>query len=98
MIAMLALVYSGCGKRQESKEQMSIRDINLVMSDHTAELMAIPGVTGVAVGQLDNGTPCVLVLIEEESKEIVQKVPKTLEGYPVKLMVSGRIVPMGGKQ
>jgi len=94
------VIFGGCdcGKKQEGKEQMPNRDINLVMTDHTAELMKIPGVTGVAIGQLDNGTPCILILVEEESKEIEQKVPKAIEGHPVKLLVSGKIVPMGGKE
>jgi hypothetical protein len=96
IITLILTGANGCGKKQESKDQVPTRDINLVMTDHTKELMAIPGVTGVAIGQLDNGTPCILVLVEKESVEIDQKVPKRLEGHPTKIMVSGKIEPMGG--
>ena len=88
----------GCHRQSESKEVVSKRDINAVMTDHTAELMAIPGVTGVAIGQTEDKTPCILVLVVEKSDELVRKIPKTLEGHPVRLLVSGVIRPMqGGK-
>lgn len=96
-VGFLLFAGYGCGKKQESSgEQAPMRDINVVMTEHTAELMAIPGVTGVAIGELDDGTPCILVLIEEETNEVVQKIPKILEKHPVKILVSGKIVPMGG--
>lgn len=74
---------------------MPSRDINAVMTDHTTELMAIPGVTGTAIGELDDHTPCILVLVEKETDEIKKAVPKKLEGHPVQLLVTGKIVPMG---
>ncbi len=73
---------------------MPLRDINAVMADHTKDLMAISGVTGVAIGETEDKTPCILVLIENDSKEIDQKIPQVLEGHPVRLLVSGKIVPM----
>jgi hypothetical protein len=102
LIAVLCFVGPGCGGKQEektsaAKEQTPMRDINAVMTDHTPELMPIPGVTGVAIGQLDDGTPCILVLVESDSSVIVSKIPKTLEGYPTKIEVTGKIVPMEGK-
>ena len=96
VLSLVLVVGCGCGKKQESREQAPMRDINVVMTEHTAELMAIPGVTGVAVGELDDGTPCILVLVEEETTDVVQKIPKVLEKHPVKILVSGKIVPMGG--
>ncbi len=73
---------------------MPQRDINAVLEAHTQELMQIQGVTGTAIGALEDGTPCILVLVLEESAELDKKIPRTLEGYPVRLMVSGKIVPM----
>ena len=96
--ALVALLIAGvitCGTKKESRNEMPSRDINAVMTDHTSELMAIPGVTGVAIGELDDHTPCILVLVENETDEIKRAVPKTLEGHPVQLLVSGKIVPMG---
>ena len=76
---------------------MPQRDITTVMNAHVSELMAVPGVTGVAVGALDNGTPCILVLVLKKSDEMAAKIPKSIEGYPVKILESGEIRPMDGK-
>jgi len=76
---------------------MPQRDINAVLESHTPELMKIPGVTGTAIGALDDGTPCILVLVLEQNVELDRKIPRTLEGYPVRLMVSGKIVPLKGQ-
>ena len=73
---------------------MPTKDINAVMDAHVDELMAIPGVTGVAVGETDDGTPCVLVLILEDQDDIRQRIPASLEGHPVRTLVSGEIRPM----
>jgi hypothetical protein len=75
---------------------MPQREINDVMDAHVQELMEIPGVTGVAVGETDEGVPCILILILEDSDEIKSKLPKELEGHPVRTMVTGEIVPMQG--
>lgn len=61
-----------------------------VKDKHTAELMAIKGVVGVGVGEL-NGNPCIKVLLENDSADLKAKVPKTLEGYPVVTEVTGTI-------
>ena len=73
---------------------MPQRDINAVKEAHVNELMAIPNVVGVAVGALDDGTPCILVLVVEETDEIDRRVPKKLEGHPIRVFVSGEIKPM----
>lgn len=73
---------------------MQRREIDAVMNDHAGELMAVPGVTGVAVGALDDGTPCILVLVAETADALRRRVPGTLEGHPVKIVASGRIEPM----
>lgn len=94
-LTMLMLFCAGgCGSNKESQKPMPARDINAVMNDHTKELMALPGVTGVAIGQTEDKTPCILVLVEKESEELDLKIPKILEGHPVRLLVSGKIVPM----
>jgi hypothetical protein len=99
LVALLALALGGtggCRHRNESGNSMPRRDINAVMDAHVNELMAIPGVAGVAVGATDDGTPCILVLVVRETKEIERLVPGTLEEHPVRIFVSGEIRPMQG--
>ena len=97
VLLLLAIgLLTACGSETVNKDQPPVRDINAVMEDHTAELMAIPGVVGVAVGETDDKTPCIMILIVEEKDEILSKLPKELEGHPVRPFVSGEIKPMQG--
>lgn len=104
-LAILFLLITACQQPAETKgqtndqtkDQMPTRDIIAVQEDHTAELMTIPGVTGTAIGELEDHTPCILVLVEEETPELKAKIPAKLEGHPTKLFVTGKIVPMGPK-
>ncbi len=74
---------------------MSTEDAIRVMDAHVGELMAIPGVAGVAVGALGDGKPCIRVYVVRETGEHSGKIPKELEGIPVVVEVSGEIRPMG---
>jgi hypothetical protein len=67
------------------------KDINQVMAEHSKEIMGITGVVGVGVGALENGTPCILVLIAKDTPELRKKIPGQLEGHPVVIDVSGEI-------
>jgi hypothetical protein len=69
-----------------------------VLAARSAELLAIPGVTGVAVGRLPDGrTPCLRVLIEAPSRTLAERIPRTLDGQPVVVEVSGPIRPLDGR-
>ncbi len=67
------------------------RDINAVKEAHSGELMKIPGVVGVYVGEFDGGTPFICVMVEKKNKELEQKIPKILEGYTVQIEETGKI-------
>jgi len=62
-----------------------------VLRDHTPGLMAIPGVVGTAQGARDDGSACVLVLVESRTAEIAASVPETLAGFPVEVRVTGEL-------
>lgn len=94
IMIVLTSVCVGCGSGGGSGSSVPKRDVKTVMEAHVDELMAIPGVTGVAIGALDDGTPCVMVLIVKRTDELRRRIPKTLEGHPVKTVVSGEIKPL----
>ena len=87
---------TGRASFHENGDTVGQRDIKTVMEAHVDELMAIPGVTGVAIGELDDNTPCILVLTVESPAETGDGIPDMLEGYPVRLLESGEIRPMRG--
>lgn len=77
---------------------MAKRDINDVLRDHDDKLLAVPGVVGVYVGLLDDGTTqCLKVMVERKTPELAKKIPETLEGYRVVLEETGAIRPMPKK-
>ncbi len=69
---------------------MSGRTIEQVQRAHMAEWMAIPGVVGTAIGRHED-KPCILVLTASDTDEIRQKIPATVEGYPVIINYTGEI-------
>ncbi len=56
--------------------------------------MSIPGVIGVGEGALDDGTPCRLILVIELTDQVRKSVPENIDGYPVKIEVTGEIKGM----
>jgi hypothetical protein len=79
------------------QESMTQKDINAVLKDHDKELLAIPGVVGVYVGLLpDDKTPCLKVMVVKETEDLKRRIPKTIEGYPVRIEESGVIRPLKG--
>ena len=72
------------------------RDINAVLAAHDKELLAIPGVVGVYVGALeDRRTPCLKVMLSRETPEAQRTIPRTIEGYPVLVEITGQIRALG---
>ncbi|OLC03076.1 MAG: hypothetical protein AUH45_06710 [Gemmatimonadetes bacterium 13_1_40CM_69_22] len=63
-----------------------------MLAAHTDTLMALPGVVGTAVGRCD-GVPCIRVFLADSSAAARGKIPAQLEGYAVKVEVTGPIRP-----
>lgn len=99
-VLLLAAVLFGAGCQSDSKIEkeergdMPARDINLVMQDHTTELMALPGVVGVYIGARDDSSLCIRVMVVKRTAELEQEIPSNLEGHPVEIDETGEIRPM----
>jgi len=74
---------------------MNTQPIGKVLEAHTPELMAIPGVVGVYQGELEDGRPCITVMVIESTPALEAKIPKAIEGYPVVVEAGGEIKPLG---
>jgi len=94
--ALLTLFVSwGTSCFQEKGESVDKEDINTVLEANTPRLMVIAGVTIVAAGELEDGSPCIVVFVEKLDDEITEKIPTTIAGYPVDVRVSGEVRPLG---
>jgi hypothetical protein len=76
---------------------MAPESIEAVLSKHGRDLLAVPGVVGVAQG-LCEGRPCIAVYVIEKTPELTQKIPTALEGYPVIIQESGEIKALPEKR
>ena len=69
-------------------------DINAVKEAHEQELMANPGVVGVYIGRLENGTPCITVMVKKKTPELEKKIPAMIDNCAVRLEETGEIKPL----
>jgi len=89
-------VLSSIGGYSQSMAQNSApgpnRDVNAVLAAHDKELLAIPDVVGVYVGRMEDGrTLCLKVMLARKNSESERKIPRTIEGYPVVIEITGRV-------
>jgi hypothetical protein len=82
--------------RPSVPEERPMRPIADVLASHTPDLMKIPGVVGTAESRLEDGRPCVLVLVVKLTSGLRRAIPATLEGYPVKIQETGEIRALPG--
>jgi len=67
---------------------MTERTIEQVQEEYTDEWMAIPGVEGTAIG-LYQGKPCIRIFTSSKPQQLRDKIPLTVEGYPVIIEETG---------
>ena len=73
---------------------MPARTLTEVLATHSPGLIKIPGVTAVAESRLADGRPCVLILVAKLTPDLRARLPRELEGWPVKIEESGEIRAM----
>lgn len=70
-------------------------EINKTLEAHAPEIMARPGVVGIAVGLMKDGTtPCLRVMVVKLTPELEAELPDTLDGHPVVIDETGVIRPL----
>ncbi len=77
------------GNDRGREKEMPGKKIEEVLKEHTPALMSTPGVVGTAQGLCD-GQPCIKVFAAEKTRDLEEKIPESLEGYPVMIEETGR--------
>lgn len=94
----VALLAGGCGPgaRHEAEERTAVarRPIEAVLADHTPRLMALAGVVGTYQGALDDGSPCIGIMVAALTPALRDSLPRVLEGWPVRVEETGEIRPL----
>lgn len=73
---------------------MPEKTIASVLVEHKAKLMALRGITGVAIGSC-SGEPCIKVYVAQKNYQLLQQIPSTLEGYRVDVEETGEFRALG---
>jgi hypothetical protein len=68
---------------------MTERSIEEVLKDKTNEWMSIDGVEGVAIGE-HKGNSCIRIFTSINPKNLRDKIPSSVDGYPVIIEKTGR--------
>jgi hypothetical protein len=93
-LIVMALSVVNCagknGKDSQGRNPMATKTIEEVLQEHTKKLMSLPGVVGTGQGLCDD-RPCILVFVIKKTPELDQKIPRAIEGYPVRIEETGEI-------
>jgi hypothetical protein len=66
-------------------------NIEQSFAHHHDRLMAIPGVTGLGIGNKD-GKAAIIIMVQQLTPDLQARLPRVLEGHPVVVEQSGEIV------
>ncbi len=65
-----------------------------VIDKHSADLLSIEGVEGLYESLDDNNKPVIKIMVASDDPELLKRLPDTLEGYDVVVVVTGEIKPL----
>jgi len=65
--------------------------IQQVKNKHENQLMTMPGVVSVGIGQGDSGQSVIVIGVESQAKLDKLTLPVKLDGYPVNVQIMGTI-------
>jgi hypothetical protein len=99
VIITALMIVCGCEEKMNTKHDSAQKPdsagrVAAIMAAHTGELMAIRGVVGVYEGALEDGSHCIAVMVDTTGGDSSKKIPKDIEGIPVRIEHSGPIQPM----
>ncbi len=92
-LAVMTVIVTACAIKNvnESQERMAMgKTIEEVLREHTPELMSLPGVLGTAQS-LCGEKPCIIIYVLKKTPDLAQKIPRSLDGFPVAIEETGEI-------
>jgi hypothetical protein len=92
-LSTLSTLSTSCSTTSE-REAIPQLPIEQVLEHHNDSLTTLPGVVGTAIGLCD-GAPCIRVFFADSSSARAAPIPARLDGYPVRVEVTGPVRPRG---
>jgi hypothetical protein len=96
VVVLVVCLASGFSIQKRVAMAQENATIEQVKDQHVTELMSIEGIEGVGIGE-EEDRPVIKIYVSNASRELRQQVPTELEGYPVRIEVTGEFnVQSGG--
>jgi hypothetical protein len=70
---------------EDSHNKVNNKSIKTVLEENSAHLMSVKGVVGVAQG-LCEGKDCIKVYVTKKTDEMLEVLPKSLQGYMIEIV------------
>ncbi len=88
---------SSAGETASTTTEAIMPDSAIIVAQEelTQTVMALPGVTGTAVGLCDD-TVCIKVYLARRDEAVMEQIPETFQGFKVDVEVIGEIRPLEG--
>ena len=90
-IYLIILVLCFLSSQLHGEERTVSPTIQEVKAEHAERLMAMPGVVSVGIGKNPDGQFVIIVGLDGPRPKTVEQLPKVLEGYPVRVEITGPI-------
>jgi len=87
-MAVLCVLFLLVAYDVKSVELMQPKSIVQVLNEHAGQLMSIPGVSGVGIGDC-RGSPCIKIFVIKATPSITRQIPERLDGYEVAIEETG---------
>ena len=87
-LLIILLVLPAMAMCGDSEMSSSIKDVK---TRYEAQLLQMPSVVSVGIGHDENGEPAIIIGLESPNPETASKLPATLEGYPVRIQIVGKL-------
>ncbi|MCH7881997.1 MAG: hypothetical protein IIB69_10595 [Proteobacteria bacterium] len=90
VLFLLQIFYNDQVQAAAQSSEVEHKAIKTVLAKHSRNLASLPGVTAVAEGECD-GEPCIKIYLSRDSADVLESIPKSIEGIPISVSVSGEI-------
>ena len=87
-MAALCVLFLLAAYDVKSGELMQPKSIVQVLNEHADQLMSIPGVSGVGIGDC-RGSPCIKIFVVKATPSVTRHLPTRLDGYEVVIEETG---------
>lgn len=97
LLALAGALWAPANQVRANNTVMPSKTVSEALREQADRLLAIPGVVGVGQGLCD-GQPCIKVYVIKRTPDLMERIPSTIEGFPVEVEETGEFRALPGKE